>query len=221
MKPQFDIAKIDSYDTNQQLPLECEFCNQIFYARCTNLKSIVNRLLNEFRFCNSKCFGQAITNISKVFCNQCSTQFCIKLSQKKKSKTGNHFCSKSCAAKFNNTHKTKGNRRSKLEIWLEQQLKTIYPNLEIIFNNKNVINSELDIYIPSLNLAFELNGIFHYEPIYGSEKLASIQNNDNRKFQACLEQAIELVIIDSSGLNYFKPDKAQKYLDIITKIISG
>lgn len=56
----------------------------------------------------------------------------------------------------------------------------------------------MDIYIPVLSLAFELNGIFHYEPIYGEGKLLSIQNNDDRKFQACLEHDIELCIINSS-----------------------
>ena len=79
-----------------------------------------------------------------------------------------------------------------------------YPNLEIHYNRKDAINSELDIYIPELELAFELNGIFHYEPIYGAEKLQQIQNNDDRKFQACLEKGISLCIIDTSSLKYFK-----------------
>jgi hypothetical protein len=96
----------------------------------------------------------------------------------------------------------------------------LYPNLEFHFNRKDAINSELDIYIPTLKLAFELNGIFHYEPIYGSEKLDQIKNNDSRKYQACIEKNIELCIIDSSGLKYFKPEKCQKYLDIITNIIN-
>ena len=76
------------------------------------------------------------------------------------------------------------------------------------------------IHIPSLNLAFELNGIFHYEPIFGQDKLDSIINNDNRKFQACLEKTIELVIIDAASLQYFKPQNAKKYLDIIISIIN-
>ena len=88
------------------------------------------------------------------------------------------------------------------------------------FNKKDAINSELDIFIPSFNIAFELNGIFHYEPIFGYKKFQQIQNNDNRKFQACLEKNIELVIIDSSQLKYFKPKNAMKYLDIITNIIN-
>ncbi len=135
--------------------------------------------------------------------------------------TKTKFCGSSCAAIYNNTHKTKGYRRSKLEIYLEEQLIKLYSGLEIHFNRKDTINSELDIYIPSLSLAFELNGLFHYEPIFGPEKLSKIQNNDQRKFQACLEKGIELVIIDSSQLEYFKIQSAQKYLDIITQIIDS
>lgn len=139
---------------------------------------------------------------------------------KKNSKiTKNNFCSSSCAAKYNNTHKTTGTRRSKLEKWIEEQLTIFHPNLEIHYNKTNAINGELDIYIPSLKLAFELNGIFHYEPIYSKEKLSSTQNNDKRKFQACLEQEIELCIIDTSSQGYFKITTSQKFLDIIINTI--
>ena len=72
-----------------------------------------------------------------------------------------------------------------------------------------------------MNLAFELNGIYHYEPIHGNDKLLKIQNNDNRKFQACLEQGIELCIIDSSQQKYFKKQSSEKYLNIISTIINN
>ncbi|MEG4054542.1 MULTISPECIES: homing endonuclease associated repeat-containing protein [unclassified Microcoleus] len=131
------------------------------------------------------------------------------------------FCSNSCAATYTNCHKNYGNRRSKLENWIEEQLLNLYPKIEIYFNRKDAINAELDIYIPSLNLAFELNGIFHYEPIYGIEKLASIQNNDSRKFQACLEKGIELAFINCSQQKKFQKSTSQKYLNIITSIINS
>lgn len=138
----------------------------------------------------------------------------------KEGKNYNPFCSRSCSATYTNTHKTKGCVRSKLELFLEGKLETLYPNIDIHFNRKDAINSELDIYIPSLKLAFELNGIFHYEAIFGADKLDKIKNNDQRKFQACLENNIELCIIDSSKLKYFKEINAKPYLDIICGIIN-
>lgn len=143
----------------------------------------------------------------------------LRKADRKYYKFTNTFCGSSCAASYNNAHKTHGNRRSKLEAYIEEQLTVLYPNLEMHFNRKDTINSELDIFIPSLKLAFELNGIYHYEPIHGKDKLKSIQNNDNRKFQACLERDIELCIIDASKLTYFKESNATPYLDIVKKIV--
>lgn len=131
------------------------------------------------------------------------------------------FCNSSCAAIYMNSHKTTGIKRSKLEMWLEEQLSIKYPNIPIMYCDKTTIRSELDIYIPSLKLAFELNGIFHYEPIFGTDKLTKTQNNDKRKFQACLENQIELCIIDTSKETYFKPVKCEKYLNIIAAIIDS
>jgi hypothetical protein len=136
-------------------------------------------------------------------------------------KHSNHFCCKSCAATYNNKNKQTGTRRSKLEVWLEEKLISIYPNLDIHFNRKDTIGSELDIYIPSMNLAFEMNGIFHYEPIFGQDKLEQIQNNDSNKFQKCQEKNISLCLIDTSGQKRFTEKSSQKYLDIITQIIDS
>ncbi len=145
-------------------------------------------------------------------CVECKTEFTIKFRKDK-------FCSRSCAAKYNNANKIHGYRRSKLEIFAEQKLIEKFPTLEFHFNRKDAINSELDIYIPQLKLAFELNGIFHYEPIYSEKQLESIQNNDNRKFQACIERSIELCIIDTSKQKRFSERSSQQYIDIIFNII--
>ena len=125
-----------------------------------------------------------------------------------------------CHLNVYNTHKESGTRVSKLELFLQEELQKIY-SYGFHFNRKDTINSELDIYIPELKLAFELNGIFHYEPIYGTEKLNQIKNNDNRKFQACLEKEIELCIIDTSWIKYNKNENFIKVLDIIKTIISN
>lgn len=201
---------------------QCSFCQQDYSVTWRKAKAIRYKVksANKLHFCSYECrlngLNQKATPI--INCLLCGKE--SKRSNGDIKKTKNSFCSSSCAAIYNNAHKTHGTRRSKLEVWLEEQLPALFPSLDFCFNRKDFINSELDIHIPSLNLAFELNGIFHYEPIYGADKLCQIQNNDGRKFQACLEKGIELCIIDSSKLSYFKPANAQKYLDIIVEIIN-
>jgi hypothetical protein len=97
----------------------------------------------------------------------------------------------------------------------------LYPDLVILFNDKSTINSELDIYIPSLRIAFELNGIFHYEPIFGKDKLKQINNNDNNKFQKCIANNISLCIIDISKQKHFTEKSSIIYLEIIKNIIES
>ena len=213
------ISYINSLAPGTFINLECPQCSKTF----TRAKNVIQSKLGNYNnektiYCSRSCASMSFNRTYDVNCLNCKIIFKKVLNQIIKSP--NHFCSRSCAATYNNTHKKKGNRRSKLEVWLEEKLRTNFTSVEILFNNKEIINAELDIYFPSLKIAFELNGIFHYEPIYGKEKLASIQNNDNRKFQACLERGIELVIIDTSMEKYFTEKSSQKYLEIIINIIT-
>jgi len=199
--------------------LVCDNCNKIFERDHTQTGE-GKRCPQKNIFCSYKCNGNFHNQKINLPCANCGSEVIRTQAEYRGSKSGNIFCDKSCAATYNNLHKTIGTRRSKLEKWLENKLPGIYPDLDFKFNSKEEINSELDIYISSLRLAFELNGIYHYEPIHGQEKLASVQNNDDRKFQACIDYGIELCIIDTSGLKYFKEKNAQKYLDIICGVIN-
>ncbi len=200
--------------------LTCDQCGKEFLRKNKD----ANKLLHGVRknkFCCNECKHSFQITAIKFICPVCGKEFERVPFEIKKSKSGLNFCSRSCGGKYNSVHKITGTRVSKLEVWLQEKLPELYPNLEFHFNRKDAIISELDIYIPSLKLAFELNGIFHYEPIHGSEKLTQIQNNDQRKFAACLENGISLCIIDSSSLKYFKEQNVIKYLDIITNIINN
>ena len=152
-----------------------------------------------------------------VSCLKCSKEF-FKLNAECV-KSPNHYCSHSCSASYNNTHKTHGTRRSKLEIYLEEQIKEQYPHLELICNQKTAIESELDFYFPELRFAIELNGITHYEPIYGEDKFEKIQNNDKRKVIACYEKEIELAIIDSSTCSYLNEAAKMKYKNLVFELL--
>lgn len=149
----------------------------------------------------------------KVVCKTCGKEFKKLTNQIEKSK--NNFCSRSCNASYGNKHKTTGTRRAKLEVWLETQLSKEY-DLEIICNKiHSEIGYELDIYLPSLNLAFEINGIFHYEPIYGEEKLKRTQETDKNKHDRCNTLNINLISIDTRAQKVFKEKTSYIFLNLI------
>jgi len=221
MKPQYIQEQYELAKSNDKLPCECYYCSNTFYKMKKEIKSYLNgNQKHAIKFCSKKCDGLSNRTKIKSHCSCCNTVYFRTPSQLKKSKSGNGFCSQSCAATYNNTHKTTGTRISKLEVWIQSKLDELYPNLEIHYNRKEAINSELDIYIPLLNLAFELNGVFHYEPIFGVDKLQKIQENDQSKSKACYDAKIDLCIIDTSNQKYVKPKTSQKYLDIMIKIIN-
>jgi len=194
--------------------INCHDCNKEFNKVPYKIKN------SKLHFCSLSC---RVNNIhkqaeikNKVMCKQCHKKF-YKIPAEQK-RTKNNFCTQGCAATYNNTHKTHRTRVSKLEKYLQEELIKLY-DYQFHFNRKDAINSELDIYIPELKLAFELNGVFHYEPIFGEEKLSQIQNNDDRKYQACIEKQIGLCIIDTSWIKYNKVSNFQKILDIVNQVI--
>jgi hypothetical protein len=204
--------------TRDLIPLECDYCHKAFIR----VKYMVKRKLSKNplqpTYCSPDCrytYGKIKTHIICI-CANCNTTF-----DRQQSQLGDkhNFCSQSCAAIYNNTHKTHGYRRSKLETYLEEQIEKHYPQLECQYNRKDAINSELDFYFPTLKFAIELNGIFHYEPIYGQNKLDKIQNNDHQKFKICHELGIELCIIDTSKCLHLTQNTKNEYWEIVKNII--
>lgn len=213
-------TQIDFDNANYKDKLKCQ-CNQ-----CKNAFSItkheITRALNPksasvAKFCSQYCAHLHTSREVSVICKNCNKQFNKKNGELTRSP--NSFCSRSCSATYNNKNKTKGIRRSKLEKYLEGVLTILYPNLEIHFNKKDTINSELDIYIPSLKLAFELNGFLHYKPIYGIERFKSIKKNDSEKKKKCIELGINFHIIKTIDKGKFTDKIGMKYLRRIQKII--
>lgn len=124
-------------------------------------------------------------------CEQCGALFARRLYKRAK----HHFCSQSCGGKFNSLRRKKG-RRSKVEALLFSLLKEKYHTLTLIPNDTEMLNGlEVDIAVPDLKLAIEWNGIVHFKPIYGEEKLKSIQGRDADKLRIASEKDINLIVI--------------------------
>lgn len=213
----FTQKQYDDSSPKDFLKCICLHCYIEFNISKKRIYDAENFGRNGIQFCSNACNNASRRLETLVVCKQCNKSFYKKDGQIKKHP--NHFCSRSCSATYNNLHKKTGIRRSKLEIYLEETLPVIFPNLKIEFNSKTAIHSELDIYIPNLRLAFELNGIYHYEPIHGKDKLTQIQKNDKNKFQACIQAEISLCIIDTTSQKKFTKRSSQKFLNIIMSII--
>lgn len=233
MQPLYSAAEFSAAKSCDKLALQCLHCKKTFFLGKGQIRAVESaKKRNGYRahsegkhqsrrlhdFCSNSCRSRHHNPEVIVQCEHCKKSFAKQTARINKTK--HHFCCQSCAARWNNAHKTKGTRVSKLETWISKKLPILYPSLEFHFNRTDAINGELDIYIPQLRLAFELNGIFHYEPIYGPEKLKKMKTNDARKYQACIENDIELGIVDVSAIKYFKEKTSVPILKIICKIIN-
>jgi hypothetical protein len=98
-------------------------------------------------------------------------------------------------------------------------LRSEFPSLTLICNGKDAIGSELDFYFPQLRLAIELNGIFHYEPIYGQNKLEQVQRNDQQKYTNCLAAGIELCVIDTATVKHVTDTVKERYWTIVRSLV--
>lgn len=96
------------------------------------------------------------------------------------------------------------------ESWASETLlyyivKGLFPNTEIIFHYraKWLEWLELDIYLPEKKIAFEYQGIQHFQPIEhwgGEQQLLKQQKNDEKKYKLCIEHDIKLIYV-----NYNEP----------------
>lgn len=167
-------------------------------------------------FCNFKCRSIYNKTGKLLACTFCSKPVYVMKRNLHKPK---HFCNSSCSAKYNNVHRKCGTTRSKLEKWLQKQLTSKFPSLEVQYNQTTAIGSELDLYFPKQKLAIEINGIWHYKPIHGTAVLSRIQNNDTKKVISCKTANIQLVVIDVTSMSCFTIKRAKPFLNQIETLI--
>lgn len=139
--------------------ITCDYCKISFERDPRFIKHKIDLGQNKF-YCSNNCAHTAQTVKFITQCGNCNKDIETIPCTFNKSKSKKVFCNRSCSATYNNTHKTHGTRKSKLECLTEFCLTNSFSNLEMKFNSKTDINSELDIYIPKYKMAFELNRNF-------------------------------------------------------------
>ncbi len=203
------------------IKLICDECGKD-YERTVAEHNAGTRRAYKNLFCSRVCSGKFNTRINTITkpCSNCKKLTTRRSGELKGNKTGNIFCDHTCAAHFNNKFRKKS-RRSKIEIALYDLLVKTYPQLSITPNDKTMLEGlEVDIAIPSLKLAIEWNGIVHFKPIYGKEKLAKIQEKDRIKQQIAVLNNINLIVIPDLVSNKKKLDEAfENICNIINDLI--
>jgi hypothetical protein len=149
---------------------------------------------NKNNFCSHECYAKFQDKKLEVECLNCGIKFMKQLCEIKTRKK--HFCSELCAKNLQKFKDWSCNR-SKLEIAIEKHFKIIFPFMYIRYN-KTDIGYELDIFVPCLELAIELNGPLHYKAIFGEEELLKRQKTDREKVVECRNRDIKLFVIDVS-----------------------
>jgi hypothetical protein len=203
--------------------LVCHCCQKDFpvsYRKFINSKSKA-KIFGRKNYCSQECrlAGQNQKPRVLVSCLECQKELWKGASEL--IKFPNSFCGSSCAATYNNKNKKYGTRRSKLEKFVEENLLKLFPNLEIHYNQKSAIGSELDIYIPSLRTAIEINGIFHFLPIFGQDKFDLIVKNDEEKVLKCDENGIDLFCFDVQSIKRARGQDFNPFLCAILEIIQN
>ena len=213
--------EFDTYKSRDKVPLQCVQCACKYTRTKKNILDKFKVQNTTPKFCSNTCKGLHRTESATTIhtCLNCGNS--IKKRNWELKKSTKTFCNSSCSASYNNKHKQFGTRRSKLEKYLEKQLTVLYPELQILYSNKEVIGSELDVYIPSLKLAFEIQGIFHFKPIFGQAKLDQIQANDLAKIEECKKLGIRLIHIDTQTHSYVTPKTCEKFLNLIVAYIDN
>lgn len=142
--------------------------------------------------------------MTEISCGFCSKNF-LKWARdiKKPTKTGKNFCSRSCRTKYvhANCNPTQNVKQSVPQQMLFNLLKEKYPTATILYNDRTVLKSslELDIVLPDIKLAIEVNGPTHYFPIYGEEKFDAVINRDSIKLSEAQAIGYEVLILNVSA----------------------
>ena len=179
-------------------PHKCKTCDADVIPTPSQKWKLKNKVIDGV-FCSRNCRAKSQQRRHTDNCKVCGKEVTRLMSQVRKSISGNIFCGPQCGSIWSNWQGPKFNNPSKLEIDIVAQLHKDFPKLKIKTSDNQVIGSQLDIWIPKLNLAIEINGPHHFMPLRGEvEKYLNTLKNDIRKWSAARDAGIKLYVLNSS-----------------------
>lgn len=131
--------EFDNSKSRDLILLNCIYCNNTYKRSKKNILDAFKKHNTYPKYCSQKCNANSRkeNQTVKTFCKNCNNEVIKLLNQYNRS--SNHFCSQSCCGTYSNKNKTKGIRRSKFEVYIENKLTELYSNLEIVYSDKITI----------------------------------------------------------------------------------
>lgn len=157
-------------------------------------------------------FYSKTKTLQEWICPVCSNKLQLREFEVRKRK----YCSGTCRNKINN--QIVRGTRSKAEKELEITLIREFPNLKVIYNSRKILsnNKELDVYIPTLSLAIEWNGPWHYMDCRTKEFLNETKERDLQKEKECETLGIKLYVVkDLTSHKKFIHSEIEKIIKLI------
>ena len=130
-------------------------------------------------------------------------------------------CSK-CADKAKNKNQDSLTQYFKDHLLGVELLSNHHP--EFLKTKQNPKGLELDFYWPDLQIALELDGAQHYEPVDywgGQETFERVQANDRRKNQLCKKNGVHLIRVDGRKFYHrlIEEKRAEMFNEMLTEIV--
>ena len=171
---------IENWGTDHHLSSSEIILKRVNSYQETITKKITSDLPENIRYINRKCNKNNTDIIIKLFCIDCNEITEINRQYLVLRKNGGINPCMKCVPQLSG--------KSGLEIELLNFIKENY-NGQIISNTKSIIDGEIDIYLPDINLAFEFNGLYWHSEEYKNKLY------HKRKTDSCLELGINLIHI--------------------------
>jgi hypothetical protein len=136
LTPRQKFAALDKHDWAE---LQCLHCCKVFSLEKHRVQRAVER--GTGKYCSPTCARHARRTSQEARCANCETLFRKHMVELRR--TGNHFCSSSCAAQYNNPNKNlgAGRRSGRAEDYVSGLIRRDFPSRKMVQKVKTMLDA--------------------------------------------------------------------------------